>query len=204
MTASLWEQKQITKDCFGGVVERNCARCPASSSRGGICCFGEPDKHDPEDPDCQECLHFEECRQEVIDTESLQIEEEAKAQNAYFSRFDPRWGAARQTKKIRSRPQLLRRVVREVEEEEETEREQLVQIGGRKSVITSPEEYKRQKRLVFKEKMRQYASAGELESAEYEKTVEGLFDRFWKDTAWGAGQGFFEMGAEFFRTHRLP
>lgn len=199
MTASLWEQKQITKECFGGEQERDCENCPANLAQGGICCFGDPDKHDPSDDDCQECTMFEECRQEVIDVESMKIEEEAEAQNAYFSRFDPKWRKTGRRQKPRIRSRTVSRIAKEMEEED------LVQIGrGTRPVITTPNEYKRRKKMQFKKKMREYAPTEEADSEEYEEEVEGLFNRFWKDTTWGAGQGFFEMGAEFFRTHRLP
>lgn len=41
--------------------------------------------------------------------------------------------------------------------------------------------------------------ADEVESDEEAET---LWERFWKDTVWGAGQGALEMAADFFRNHR--
>lgn len=167
------EQRQIIHDCFNGNQERDCDQCPAHSSRvNGKCCFGNPDEYDDESEDCQQCPHEDDCSGTVAEQLAEEEEAEIERQATLQNRFRYR----------NARP--VARPTKQV-----PKRENLVQIGAlrdraerRRSLITRQAENKIQRRDTDRE--------------------EPQLERFVKDSVWGAGQGFFEMAAEFFRTHR--
>lgn len=168
-------QEHITHDCFNQNTERNCSKCPAHFSRRGICCFGNPEEHDPETNDCQECVYFHECAEEVKDykrAERIRQEREADRQSSWASSVHRNTIPIRRPLSAQPRPVLPSR------------QGDVVQIGGlRRGTVITP--VPPSKALAIKE-------------------GETMFQRFAKDTIWGMGQGFFETAAEFFRTHRLP
>lgn len=59
MAVSLDHQRSIIHDCLNGTSSRDCGRCEANHSRGGICCFGR--KYEPGDADCSRCRHRSDC-----------------------------------------------------------------------------------------------------------------------------------------------
>lgn len=55
---------RIVDRCFAGDRARNCSSCPSNYTRKGPCCFGDPDKHDPEnDEECNDCHLVYECNE---------------------------------------------------------------------------------------------------------------------------------------------
>lgn len=179
MYATSEEQKQIIHDCFNGNQERDCENCAAHHSRAnGKCCFGDEEEYDPDDEDCQRCPFEDDCSLSVAETiakrEHREIEKQAIYQGHQNRRIYPNNKPTYQSNRPR---------VATVARTQPAER--LVQIGGirrRPTVITPSNQ------LVQDDRM----------------PGETLFQRFLKDSVWGAGQGFFEMAADFFRTHRLP
>lgn len=59
-------QNRICHDCFNQNTDRDCDDCPAHYSQDGICCFGDPDKHDIDTEDCQVCIFRDDCADEVV------------------------------------------------------------------------------------------------------------------------------------------
>lgn len=175
--AGQYEQRKLIHDCFNGNIERNCSKCPAHHTRqGGLCCFGDPDQYDGDSEDCQKCDFEEACTQEVI-------EHEAEAQ---YAAKNYGWRPPTRTSTSYSRFGA-------------PAKERLVQIGGLRrgqEQEQSKEEVKRRPSVITPPR--------KMPEAEIERGHESLWIRFWKDSVWGMGQGFFEMAAEFFRTHRLP
>lgn len=56
---SLEQQRNIIYDCINGNGIRDCGRCDAYHTRGGVCCFAR--KYEPGDGDCTRCRHKTEC-----------------------------------------------------------------------------------------------------------------------------------------------
>lgn len=127
MYTSREEQSQIIHDCFNGNRDRECHTCPARYTRGGICCFGDPEQHDPSTDDCQQCTHLDDCATEVQDkirARNARIEKEAREQSfgyrPYRATTPP---PIRRTVPLRTAP---------------PPREQFVQINRRPTVTTPP------------------------------------------------------------------
>lgn len=162
MYATSYEQKQITHDCFNGNREQDCSICPAHHSRvNGICCFGDDDKYDCDDEDCQKCPFEDDCSLKVAEIVAEKEQKEIEKQAIYQGYQRKRTYSAYKAPSAPARP---------------------VQIGGNTQ----------RPRII------NHNVVAELSESET------LFQRFLKDSIWGAGLGFFEMAAQFFRTFRLP
>jgi hypothetical protein len=177
---SEYKQRGIIHDCFNGNTDRNCSKCPAHHSKGGICCFSDIEQFDEGDEDCQRCDFQDDCRQEVIN-------EEAESQHAQQT-WGVGWRPPQKTVQSRFAPSSS-----------QPSRPRLVQIGGIRTPTTSTtttstrtEELKRPTVITPPSMTQQPIS----------KEVDSMFVLFLKQCVWGAGQGFCEMAAHFFRTHK--
>jgi len=56
---TLEQQRTVIYNCLNGNGIRDCGRCEAYHSRGGVCCFGQ--KYEPGDDDCTRCRHKTDC-----------------------------------------------------------------------------------------------------------------------------------------------
>jgi len=65
-------QKRIVQECFDGQYERDCSRCPAHYSRGGICCFGHRFEYD--DEQCRSCVHNDACEPLTYQLQEQRVE----------------------------------------------------------------------------------------------------------------------------------
>jgi hypothetical protein len=65
-------QKRIVQECFDGQYERDCQRCPAHYSRGGICCFGHRFEYD--DDQCLSCGHNDACEPATYQLQEQRVE----------------------------------------------------------------------------------------------------------------------------------
>lgn len=171
---SIREQRQIVHDCFSQNIPRDCPNCPAHHSAGGICCFSDSGKFDDDDPECSDCVFHDECLEEVFDEVGFKQKERDEWFQQRYGRLPPN---------RESRLRVIQPTARRVAEPEERSSGKLVRVNGqvalRPKVITAEEQ-------------------------EELAPDETLFHRFAKDFVWGAMQGAFEMGVQFFRSHRLP
>jgi hypothetical protein len=159
--ATKFEIDDALEACFGGHEDRDCERCPANPElgEGGKCCFADSQQYDPEDDECQGCIHRDDCPEYMEFEEEEEEEEEVRPVRHTFSAARNRVTTApRRTTVNRSRVQ--------------------------RTLVTS--DMRSRQEIGREDKDRQ--SAGKT---------------FFKDSIWGAGEGFFKQAYEFFRTHRL-
>jgi hypothetical protein len=185
------ERRQVMEECFSGHMSRNCKYCPAHPDNGGSCCFGSEKFDDADDAeDCPECIHRDDCQGIALDRE---------AEGQHFERYYRRYSS--------NVPAPPRRTVRLPVVQSEQRR--VVSLGGSGPVpsrfTTGTQLERPRSRLITT--VASYptpAPSSMLAKGEPPARQETLFHRFFKDFVWGALQGAFEMGVEFFRGHRLP
>lgn len=65
-------QKRIVQECFDGQYERDCSRCPAHYTKGGICCYGHRFEYD--DDQCLSCNHNDPCERLTYQLKEQRVE----------------------------------------------------------------------------------------------------------------------------------
>lgn len=165
-------QEQICFDCFNRNVDKDCGVCSAHYSRGGICCFGDPDEYDEDTEDCQKCDFQDECAEAVAEAVAEAEEREIERE------------AIRQSYKPRPQPTIR-------------PRERLVQIGGLRPSVSSstrPSINPRPTPISVNsvKSTTTPATCGDEEN---------MLSRFFKESVRGGLIGAFDMAAEFLRRH---
>jgi len=173
-------QKETVHNCFNGLIEKDCENCHAHPSEGGICCYSDPEQYNASDSECRNCVFHDDCESEVVD--------QLTSDEAYTSNYN-RYNY--------ERPRVTTKPRRNVIIKRGTSRASTART--RDSVIRSPTN----ERLVQIGGRRPKFARG-VQEPEVLPPEEDLFQRFLKDFVWGGMQGAFEMGADFFRNHRLP
>ena len=168
---------RIVDDCFMGRRGRTCQTCPAHHSKGGPCCFGDPELHDPDgDEECRECQFVYECNQDA--------HKEANRISTGYSKYTS--GTKQVGSKTIVRPvgSTTARILRSSTPPK---------VGGRQDLVQL------KKSSVQPAKGRGMVAT----SIDYEDMEGSLFNRFIRASATGALQGTFEMAADFWRNHHL-
>lgn len=176
MYATTEEQRKLIHDCFNGNTDRDCENCPAHhTNMNGKCCFGDEEEYDDEDENCQKCPHQDDCALSVAEQVAAREEAEIEKEAVYQSYAPKRTYPIRTKYRTTVKPQARTMPVVK-------KRPDLVQIGG----------------------LRQGPPVRLSGDQEDFLPHDTYFGRFMKESARGGLIGFFEMAAEFFRTHRLP
>jgi hypothetical protein len=180
------ERRQVMEECFSGHMSRDCVNCPAHPDNGGSCCFGNPEKFSDDDKECEDCIHHDECQQEVI---NKMAEEQWREQGRHSSIAAPR--RIVRLPVVQSDP---RRITVQTTRVPSRFTHQVARLEKPRASLIRPPTTTVQIRTAIPAKV-------EPEKPTKEET---LLHRFLKDFIWGGLQGAFEMATDFFRNHRLP
>jgi hypothetical protein len=186
------ELEEVTSDCFNGRTEKDCENCPANHEYGGPCCFADPDKF-AYDKECRSCTYFNDCETEV----HTKLSPPASTPRYGFQTRAPSLGQRRNTVINKTKPEWAKEKTGQV-----SRRPSLLGKDRQRVSMNSLRDKARSKKAaadaVRDEGKKRPASKAEVEQEDQGDT---LFQMFYKEASWGAFQGFFEFGSEFFRQH---
>lgn len=83
-------QKRIVQECFDGQYERDCSRCPAHYTKGGICCFGH--RYEYDDEQCLSCVHSDACEPLTYQLQEQRVERPRRSRPSVSRRRLPIYG----------------------------------------------------------------------------------------------------------------
>jgi len=90
MQQSQTTQKRIVQECFEGQYDRDCSRCPAHYTKGGICCFGHRFEYD--DQQCHDCVHSDACEPLTYQLQEQRVERPRRSRPSVSRRRLPIYG----------------------------------------------------------------------------------------------------------------
>lgn len=167
------EQEMIMNACFNQEIPRNCGSCIASPQHGGTCCFGD-NKKLYQDSYCRDkCIHEDECKEEV----------DKLKRKSFTTKFSQPQSAPQQLIQIGGvRTPLPPAVMRPVGSLSPAVQPMVQTLAVRPAQVVAA------------------ANAAALAARTAQPAQEdSLHVVFVKKTLWGALEGFFTRGAEFFR-----